>query len=139
MAKVNKLKHLIKHQNGKCIYCKRIMNSVWVKLKLPEEELVIIRLAYQQNPLSPTIEHLHPTASGGVNDMTNFAASCNQCNSIKGSTHHNMFKYTVFDENSLHARQYRVSQASLINQGYRNLTRHIEFRFRQLKRKIKEC
>jgi len=34
-----------------------------------------------------TLEHIHPQAQGGTNDLTNLAVACARCNRQKGSRH----------------------------------------------------
>lgn len=145
MCNRKKMASLYDKQKGKCIYCKRIMNTPWVKIKSKSKskskefkaKMEILAFEYATNELSPTLEHLHPSSTGGVNNMSNFAATCNLCNTLKADIHHDMFKYIVNDEDSLLLYKYRISQIKLISKLCKTAKNVIRFKCVKARRLIK--
>lgn len=48
-----------------------------------------------------TIDHIHPQASGGGNELSNLTKACAKCNSLKSTFSIDQFSYRMYDKREL--------------------------------------
>lgn len=70
-ANRKKLEFLHKKQDGKCVYCQRI-----VIMKDPTER--------SSGRMHATIDHILPKAFGGTDSLRNMVMACSKCNALRG-------------------------------------------------------
>jgi len=82
MRSTDKIQHLFRIHNGRCIYCEQATWIVHVPVPLDV-------LPTHKN--RGTIEHVIPVSRGGSNRSTNLTLSCMDCNKTRAHLPHEVF------------------------------------------------